>query len=248
VLNNGVDEALFTAPFAESWQSASTDVSAYGNSPLRSRLTASLIPEVRQYLGDRLPEYMIPATFTILDRLPLLPNGKADYKAMLALTGPGLSGVGTVAPQSSLEIKVAQIWCGVLGLERVGITDNFFTIGGHSLLAIKLVSEIRREFDVDIPLRNLFEAPTVSGMVRMIDGERTAASSGPIDYSMIVPDEDQRYEPFPLTDVQYAYWIGRTDAFELGNIAAHGYLELDTTEVDVDRLGRAWQRSLSGTR
>ncbi len=113
---------------------------------------------------------MIPAAFTILDTLPLTPNGKVDRKGLPA---PDHSRSGLdeifVAPQTSTQITLSQIWADVLGLDKVGIYDNFFDLGGHSLLATQVVSRIREQFQINLPLRNLFTTPILLELSEFID-------------------------------------------------------------------------------
>lgn len=119
------------------------------------------------FLQERLPEYMLPAQIIVLDTLPLTPNGKVDRNA---LPSPGwersslTEATAFVAPRNAIEKAIVQIWSEILGVESVGIHDNFFNLGGHSLRATKAVSRIRTVLHVDIPLRDLFEAPTVAGL------------------------------------------------------------------------------------
>src|SRR5262249_23582769 len=118
--------------------------------------------ELRKFLKQKLPEYMIPSVFVVLDALPLMPNGKVDRKALPA---PGQSRPeleqGYQAPRTPMEEILAEIWKEVLKLERVGVHDNFFNLGGHSLIATQVVSRIRDACQTNIPLRTLFEKPTV---------------------------------------------------------------------------------------
>ncbi len=138
--------------------------SRYGNNPLQATTAARLTPELRDHLQRRLPEYMLPSAYVYLDALPLSPNGKLDRKALPA---PTLERVELEAdfmePRNSVERVLASIWSDVLGVDRVGIQDDFFELGGHSLTAAKATSRARDSFQVDIPLRSLFERPTVAG-------------------------------------------------------------------------------------
>ena len=131
-----------------------------------NRLSASTL---REFLGQRLPEAMIPSAFVLLDALPLTSNGKVDRKS---LPPPGLGSLdskkGYVAPRNRVEEVVASIWAEVLKLERISIVDNFFEIGGHSLSATQVASRIRNTFLIDLPLRRLFEAPTIKGLSEAI--------------------------------------------------------------------------------
>jgi amino acid adenylation domain-containing protein len=118
--------------------------------------------KVRQYLLNKVPDYMVPAAFVVIDKLPLTPNGKIDLGALPVPDGarPDLERV-FIAPRTQTERKLAEIWMEILILEQVGIHDNFFELGGHSLLALQLVNRIRDEFKIELPLSHLFRAATV---------------------------------------------------------------------------------------
>jgi amino acid adenylation domain-containing protein/non-ribosomal peptide synthase protein (TIGR01720 family)/FkbM family methyltransferase len=142
------------------------------------RLIAYLVParqppltvsEIRRALAERLPDYMIPAAFVMLDALPLTPTGKVDRQALPPPDGarPNL-GVAYVAPRTPVEEAVATLWASALGLEQVGIHDSFFELGGDSLSATRLLFRIRDMFEVEVPPRCLFEAPTVAGLVEKL--------------------------------------------------------------------------------
>ncbi|NMO14847.1 amino acid adenylation domain-containing protein [Pyxidicoccus fallax] len=125
------------------------------------------IAALRAHLQQRLPEFMVPSALVRLDALPLTPNGKLDRAALpvpdtRALQRP------YEAPRDELEQQVADLWAELLRVERVGVHDNFFELGGHSLLATRLVSRVRSTFDVELPLRELFEQPTVESMTLLI--------------------------------------------------------------------------------
>ncbi|HEY9853556.1 MAG TPA: amino acid adenylation domain-containing protein [Leptolyngbyaceae cyanobacterium] len=122
--------------------------------------------ELRHFLQNHLPEYMIPAAFITLDSLPLTPNGKVDRQALPAPKKLQLQNF--VAPRTPAEEVVAEIWQEVLKCDRVGVNHNFFELGGHSLLATQVISRLRQVFQIDLPLRSLFEAPTVESTVNLI--------------------------------------------------------------------------------
>jgi hypothetical protein len=108
---------------------------------------------------------MVPQHFVLLDKLPLTPNGKLDRKALPAPEASDRADDASyVAPRTATEEAIAGIWGEVLGIRRVGIRHNFFDLGGHSLLATRVISQVRDVFDDDLPLRSLFESPTVEGM------------------------------------------------------------------------------------
>jgi amino acid adenylation domain-containing protein len=136
--------------------------------------------ELRAWLRERLPEYMVPAAFVALDSIPLTPNGKMDRHALPA---PEQSGPATphVAPRTPVEEEVAAIWAEVLGMERVGIHDNFFEHGGHSLRATQVVSRVRGALGAEISLRDLFDAPTVAELAVCVEARRPPSSPEAIE-------------------------------------------------------------------
>ena len=153
--------------------------------PGDQRLVAYIVPnleqvsttdELRRFLKDKLPNYMLPSAFVVLDALPLTQNGKVDRLAL-----PFLSQfrqepeVTFVAPRDELEQKLTQIWSEVLGIQPIGVRDNFFDLGGHSLLAVRLFAQIEKEFGTKIPLATLFQSGTVEALAKMICQEQQPA-------------------------------------------------------------------------
>jgi amino acid adenylation domain-containing protein len=131
---------------------------------------------MRSYLRERLPEPMIPAAWIFLEALPLNPNGKVDRRALARLAPVGLAaGAAEPAPpRTPLEERLAAIWTELLGVERIGVHDSFFDLGGHSLLAVRVASKVREAFGVELPLRTLFESPTLAELAaRIADGRKT---------------------------------------------------------------------------
>jgi amino acid adenylation domain-containing protein len=127
------------------------------------------VGDLRSYLKDRLPEYMVPSAFLVLDKMPLSANGKLDRKALPAPDTIGTSSQAYVEPRTPTEEIVAGIWAEILRRKRVGVEDDFFDLGGHSLLATQVIARIRRTFEMDLALRAIFEAPTVAGLARKIE-------------------------------------------------------------------------------
>ncbi|NEP59574.1 MAG: amino acid adenylation domain-containing protein [Symploca sp. SIO2G7] len=127
------------------------------------------LAHLRSFLKEKLPEYMLPSAFVLLDKLPLTPNLKVDRKALPAPNQAKLVLMDEfVAPRTPIEEQLAQIWLEVLEIKRVGIHDNFFDLGGHSLLTAQLLSQIRKTFQVELPLLSLFEAPTIAELAQEI--------------------------------------------------------------------------------
>ncbi|MET0622000.1 MAG: non-ribosomal peptide synthetase, partial [Pyrinomonadaceae bacterium] len=133
--------------------------------------------ELRALLAAQLPDYMVPQSINLLERLPLTPSGKVDYRALPVPEYDG-SAREYVAPRSELEREVAGIWQEVLRVGRVGVTDNFFELGGHSLLATRVVSTVRERLKVEVPLRRMFEAPTVEHLALAVSESLEALAGG----------------------------------------------------------------------
>jgi acyl carrier protein len=151
---------------------------AYVVSPSEQAPTTS---ELRDFLKDKLPDYMVPSAFVVLDELPLTPNGKLDR---LNLPAPSLArpelDTDFVAPRTPVEEQLVEIWVEVLGVTRVGVHDDFFELGGHSLRATQLVSRVREVFQVELPLLSLFEEPTLAGLaerIRVMQQSHSASST-----------------------------------------------------------------------
>ncbi len=160
----------------------------------------------RRYLQERLPEYMVPSWFVVLESLPLTPNGKVDRRALPEperMGGGADSGVGSVAPRTPAEEVVAAIWSEVLGLSRVGALDNFFELGGHSLLAVRVIARLRDAFGVELPLRKLFEAPTVALLAAHVE-ERRRGAAEPAAPALVPVARDR---PLPLSFAQERLWF-----------------------------------------
>ena len=176
----------------------------YANDPLRGKLVRGLAPLLRDHLRKVLPEYMVPSAFVVFDALPLGPNGKLDRKALPApeQSRPELD-EAYVAPRTPTEQTLADLWAGVLGLERVGVQDNFFELGGHSLLATQVVSRMRKALQVELPLRALFEAPTVAELAVRVEAVRRAAMGLPGAPLRPIPREGE----LPLSFGQETFWF-----------------------------------------
>lgn len=195
----------------------------------------------RSWLVARLPSPMVPTLWHQMQALPRLPNGKINHHA---LPKPDAAPTTNeyVAPHSATEQILSEIWAGLLKRERVGVNDDFFALGGHSLLAIELVTRIEQEFGHSIPLRTLFQAPTVAALATCIDTGLEDDRLTPVTRPAIAVDAAHAYDSFPLTDIQHAYWLGRNGAFELGNISTHGYREINATNLDPELVEKALQQ------
>ncbi len=188
-------------------------VLAREDEPEDKRLVAYVVPdeehppsagELHAFLQQKLPAYMVPSAFVMLDALPLTPNGKVDRGALPLADGSHVEiHRKYIAPRTPVEEMLCAIWSQVLGIERVGIYDNFFELGGHSLLATQAISRVRKAFQVEVPLRDLFETATVAGLAERVDMARQAAAG--LDVSPIEPVT--RNQELPLSFAQQRLWF-----------------------------------------
>lgn len=139
----------------------------YGNQPLQQKVARDLGPRLRGFLGELLPDYMVPSAFLLLDRLPLTANGKVDRRALPRLERSALE-ESYVAPRNRVEQVFADIWTEILGVDRVGVHDNFFELGGDSILSIQVASRATR-MGFDLSTRQLFEHQTIAGLATMFE-------------------------------------------------------------------------------
>ena len=175
----------------------------YANDPVQGAATRNLVPELRGWLKDRLPEYMVPSAIVVLDAFPLTPNGKVNRRALPTPEHLGEENAAYVAPRTPIEGSVATIWAELLHAPKVGAQDDFFALGGHSLLATQVISRLRQLFRVELPLRALFEAPTVAALAgRIENAQRTqrGLQLPPLGRSR----RDQR---LPLSFAQQRLWF-----------------------------------------
>jgi len=176
-----------------------------------ARETVPSVSELREFLGARLPDYMVPSTFVELTALPLTANGKVDKRA---LPEPGkvrpTLATKYEAPTSTTEKRIEKIWAGVLGVNSVGINDDFFELGGHSLLAIQVMARINAQFKITVPLRMLFECSTIKKLAERIEG----LSVGQIASSPALR-RVSREQPLALSFPQQRLWF--IDQLETGS-------------------------------
>ncbi|MBD2309013.1 amino acid adenylation domain-containing protein [Chroococcidiopsis sp. FACHB-1243] len=133
------------------------------------QLQEDLVSQLRHLLKERLPQHMIPSAIALLENLPLAPSGKVDRRALPAPDFTQQNESTFVAASTPIQEMLVGIWIEVLDLQKVGIHDNFFELGGHSLLATRVISKVRQVFEVELPLRRLFEQPTVAGLATVIE-------------------------------------------------------------------------------
>ncbi|MFE4118690.1 amino acid adenylation domain-containing protein, partial [Priestia sp. YIM B13448] len=158
--------------------------------------------EWREHLKTQLPNYMVPAYFVEMEEMPLTPNGKIDRKALLALDGQSMS-VNIVSSRTPVEELIASIWGQVLDIENIGVQNSFFELGGHSLLATQVVSRLQEVFQIELPVRELFEYPTVEALAKRLDQLRKGDKKREIPPLMPM----ERGEAIPLSYAQQRLWF-----------------------------------------
>src|ERR1700710_295382 len=212
-------------------------VLAREDEPGDKRLVAYIVPvagaevdaaELRSHLGRSLPEYMVPSAYVELTQLPLSPNGKLDRKRLPA---PEWKGREYEAPAGEIERAIAEVFMEVLKLERVGREDHFFELGGHSLLATRLISQLRQKLQVELPLRALFESPTVKGLAERVV-ELQPGVELPVLAAMSRPDV------LPLSHAQGRLWVLEQLGLPGGAYTIPAAVRLEGV-LDVSALGYA---------
>ena len=194
--------------------------------------------ELRRHLRQELPEAMIPAAFVVLDALPLTPNGKLDRGALARRELPAPSAAEARALRTPVEEIVAGLWSELLGVHPVGPDDNFFQLGGHSLNGAQVVSRLRRALQVDLPLRVLFEAPTVAALAAEIECRRSYGEGA--EPPTILAFHEERSTPPPLSFAQERFWAGRQLEARAVSPAAIPMLVRFEGELDVVCLRQAF--------
>ncbi len=198
------------------------------------------LPELRRWLAERLPDYMTPVHFVWMKRFPLTVNGKLDREALPEPEAEAISElVDWIPPETETETRLIEIWREVLGVSRIGAGGRFFDLGGDSLTAVELVYRLRSSFEVDAPFSLPFTAADLREMAARIDAMGVADKTAP----SLSPDPANRFQPFELNEIQQAYYLGRSGAFELGNVACRLYLAFDAAPgLGLAELERAFQK------
>jgi amino acid adenylation domain-containing protein len=195
-----------------------------------------LVSRLRKYLSGQLPDYMIPSYFVLLDRMPLNPNGKVDMKA---LPEPGKTTKKVyAAPSNQIERQLVEIWVEVLGLEKdnIGVSDDFFESGGHSLKATEVLARIHKTFDIQVPLSFIFEFPTIREFAHALQQREESR------YHSIAPVEDKEY--YPLSSAQKRLFVLQRMAPGQTVYNISGMLHLEGN-IEREVIGRCFHRLIS---
>jgi amino acid adenylation domain-containing protein/non-ribosomal peptide synthase protein (TIGR01720 family) len=224
----------------------------YGNNPLQQKLGRDLAPRLRDFVAERLPDYMVPAAFVSLDRLPLTGNGKVDRRALPRLTR-GVSDIQYVPVRTSTEATLAEIWCEVLGVDRVGVEDNFFELGGDSILSIQVVARATR-VGLAVTTRLLFEHQTIAGLATALErtppplaavaGERPAGEAPltPIQHWFFDLDLS---DPAHFNQAVFLKAPAGIDAARLENAIERVAAHHDAFRLRYEKAPAGWRQSFS---
>ncbi|GGA46190.1 non-ribosomal peptide synthetase [Okeania sp. KiyG1] len=206
-------------------------VVAKGSQPVMS--------ELRSFAKSKLPDYMIPAAFVMLESLPLTPNGKVNRRALKAPELDSSTSAPFVGPQTPAQELLADIYASVLGIEQVGIHDNFFELGGHSLFGTQVISRLRETFAVEMPLRSIFEAPTVA----QLEAQLNRQNEGQLPIAPVIGRVENSEKP--LSFAQERLWFlhqleqGDTSAYNMPSILQlTGKLNIDALEQSLTEIIR----------
>lgn len=191
------------------------------------------------HLAKKLPDYMLPNVLIALEIMPLNLNGKVNRKA---LPLPTINHSVFIAPRTELEATLCVLWAEILGLptDRANVLDNFFHLGGNSILAIQLVNKINQVLQSDITIRDVFIEKNIANLANRV--EQSLGQFVYRDFQILAEDKKNLYQPFPLNNVQQTYYWGRFDHFELSNISTHVYTEFKYSELNIERLQQTFNQ------
>ncbi|MGL5436303.1 MAG: amino acid adenylation domain-containing protein [Lachnospiraceae bacterium] len=193
--------------------------------------------EIIAALERKIPHYMIPMTYYFLDELPLNRNGKVDRKRLCAMAlERDMVNTGSDG-SSETEVQIRDIWRDVFGLPDLNIRDNYFQLGGDSLTATRIITRMKEQLGLEVSIASLFGNPTIEQLAKMVQ-----KPAGGTDRMTQLPEMREGHSDvaYPLTDIQYAYWVGRQNVFALGMVSSHTYYELSSEDLDLGRLEAAW--------
>lgn len=201
--------------------------------------------KLRERVSKILPSIMMPVQIVFLHQMPLLSSGKINYKGLPEndidiIEEKSLSENVIAESLTDLQKMIVKIWRQIFN-KNIMLDDNFFEIGGNSLLSLQIISALSSEAEVEISIRSLYEYPTVRKLANFIEGQDLTNNRSRSDFfPKIIPSPKDRFEPFPVTDVQQSYLIGRSGMFDLGSVSVHVYQEYDCDNIDISRLEIAW--------
>jgi amino acid adenylation domain-containing protein len=213
---------------------------------LAQQAPAVQVPEMsvlRAFAATRLPAYMVPQSVMALPALPLSPTGKVDRRQLPR--PPRRAAVADAETLHGMQATVAAVWQEVLGVAPAQAAQSFFDLGGDSLSAVRVIEALRQRRGIPVQVRDLFEHPVLSAFAAQVERRAEEAPVTADDAPVLLPAPHDRHEPFPLTDVQEAYWIGRQGEFELGGVSSHLYIEIEVDDLTHAQVDAAWRRLIA---
>ncbi len=201
------------------------------------------IPKLRSLIREELPEYMVPSAFVFLEKLPVTYNLKIDRKKLMDLKIEDESEVAYEAPKNRMQTMLVAIWEQALQKKPIGIKDDFYCIGGHSLSMIKIKELIYKKIGFSMPLSWISKYSTIERLAEQLQltesSESTRETENVKEQIAVMTDKEHLYEPFELTQVQAAYWIGRYSKGGLGGISTHIYRETTVKDLELEKFEEA---------
>lgn len=198
--------------------------------------------ELKIYLKKYLIDYMIPSFFLRLEKMPLNQNGKLNVKSLPVINVDSSDSSDYIAPENELEKDIAKIWESEIGVENVSCKADIFELGGHSIIIMRIIARMKKELGISVAFKDFMEHTNIRDLCAFIEKNDTSDN---YEYPQITADIENRNEPFPLTDVQMSYLIGRSSDVDMGGVSTHLYLEIET-ELDINKLQRSINKVIAG--
>ncbi|MCR5083392.1 MAG: amino acid adenylation domain-containing protein, partial [Parasporobacterium sp.] len=204
------------------------------------------IADLKLYLSDVLPEYMVPHIFVQVAQMPVTANGKLDRKSLISLVRDDDFEYKKTLPTDEFTLRLAKIWKEKLNCKEVYLEDDFYGLGGDSLLATQISVEIKKRLHIQLSLEEIFSNPIFGDLATLANLKRENLIDVDIDGTLpAIINKEDIYKPFPMTDVQQSYWLGRNSAYELSDVGVHCYFEMDCPHLDVDLLEDTWNKLIN---
>ena len=197
---------------------------------------------LRRAISESIPHYMLPSAILCVDEFPLTSNGKIDRKA---LPLPDIAESKKDLPRTQMESKIAEIWEKEMGATAVYREDNFFYLGGDSLMGIRVAGQIQKELKIKVDVSEIFASPVLKEFCEGLERKRISGDGGEEGLPAIVVDSENENRPFPLTDVQRSYWIGAKGMMSLSGVTTHAVCELICEDIEFERLEMAFNKVIA---
>ncbi|MCR4568145.1 MAG: AMP-binding protein, partial [Pseudobutyrivibrio sp.] len=192
------------------------------------------VDNIKEHAKRKLPKYMVPTIWKVMDKLPQTHNNKIDNKLLIKMCREELNANYDIDDGEGIETNIIKICSGILETKTLDVHANFLEYGGHSLLIIKLLQAIRDTFKVDISFVEFYEEPTIEFLIRKVKERESLVGEEDFSHNF-VEEKDKRYDTFPMNDMQMSYYLGQTET-RLGKTPTHMYMAIDGGNLEVDRF------------